>query len=160
MRRKTCAVTCTSYFSLIIVKSLQLRRRRQIVEPHKYCLVRVIVSFGMYFLYFFFPHRLGIRVISLQLEFYLTCLGALIIPVWWVNGLFGWHEFGFGFGFEGAQIQILYLGKLKKMDSDLAQIHLGFQGSKSMDLNSSHKPKNLEIPHPHASSLFSILHKL
>ena len=33
-------------------------------------------------------------------------------------GLFGWHEFGFGF--EGAQIQILCLGKLKEMDSDLA----------------------------------------
>ena len=33
------------FFSLIIVKSLQLRERRQIVEPRKYCLVRVIVLF-------------------------------------------------------------------------------------------------------------------
>ena len=31
------------YFSLIIVKSLQLCKRRQIAEPHKYCLVCVIV---------------------------------------------------------------------------------------------------------------------
>ena len=32
-------------FSLIIVKSLQLYGRRQITEPRKYCLVRVIVFF-------------------------------------------------------------------------------------------------------------------
>ena len=44
---------CTIVFSLIIVKSLQLRKRRQIAEPHKYCLVRVIVFFGVYFLYLF-----------------------------------------------------------------------------------------------------------
>ena len=43
----------TLYFSLIIVKSLQLRGRRQIVEPRKYCLVRVIAFFGVCFLYFF-----------------------------------------------------------------------------------------------------------
>ena len=36
---------CTIVFSLIIVKSLQLRGRRQIAEPRKYCLVRVIVFF-------------------------------------------------------------------------------------------------------------------
>ncbi|KAK9997726.1 hypothetical protein SO802_022412 [Lithocarpus litseifolius] len=33
----------TLYFFLIIVKSLQLRGRKQIAEPRKYCLVRVIV---------------------------------------------------------------------------------------------------------------------
>ena len=51
------------------MKSLQLRGCRQIAEPHKYCLVHVIVFFGVYFLYFFFfvSHRLGIRVNSLQL---------------------------------------------------------------------------------------------
>ena len=38
------------YFSLIIVKSLQLRGRKQIAEPRKYCLVRVIVFFGVCFL--------------------------------------------------------------------------------------------------------------
>ena len=32
-------------FCLIIVKSLQLRKRRQIVKPRKYCLVRVIGFF-------------------------------------------------------------------------------------------------------------------
>ena len=31
------------FFSLIIVKSLQLRRRRQIAKSCKYCLVRVII---------------------------------------------------------------------------------------------------------------------
>ena len=59
------------------------------------------------------------------------------------NGLFGWHRFGF----EWVQIQILCLDKLKELNLNLAQIHLGFQGSKSMDLKFSHKPKNLEIPH-------------
>ena len=44
-----------------------------------------------------------------------------------------------------AQIQILCLSKLKEMDLNLAQIHLGFQEPKSMDLKSPHKPKNLEI---------------
>ena len=40
-------------FFLIIMKSLQLRGHKQISESHKYCLVRVIVFFGVYFLYFF-----------------------------------------------------------------------------------------------------------
>ena len=39
--------------SVIIVKSLQLHGRRQIAKPRKYCLVRVIVFFGMCCLYFF-----------------------------------------------------------------------------------------------------------
>ena len=43
---------------------------------------------------------------------------------------------------------------------DLTQIHLGFLWSESMDLKSPHKPKNLEIPLPHACALFSILHRL
>ena len=44
---------CTIVFSLIIVKSLQLRGRRQIAEPRKYCLVRVIIFFDVCFLYLF-----------------------------------------------------------------------------------------------------------
>ena len=51
--KKIIAASCTLY-SLIIVKSLQLRGRRQIAEPRKYCLVRVIVFFGVCFLYFLF----------------------------------------------------------------------------------------------------------
>ena len=43
VREKNCSRTL--YFSLIIVKSLQLCGRRQIAEPRKYCLVRVIVFF-------------------------------------------------------------------------------------------------------------------
>ena len=43
------------YSSLIIVISLQLRGRRHIVEPRKYCLVRVIVFlWRVFFLYFLF----------------------------------------------------------------------------------------------------------
>ena len=34
---------CTIESPYVIVKSLQLRGRRQIAEPRKYCLVRVIV---------------------------------------------------------------------------------------------------------------------
>ena len=43
-----------------IVKSLQLRGRRQIAEPRKYCLVRVIVFFGVCFLYLFCLSQVGI----------------------------------------------------------------------------------------------------
>ena len=49
-------------WTYFIVKSLQLRGRRQIAEPHKYCLVRVIVSFGVYFLYLFCFSQVGILV--------------------------------------------------------------------------------------------------
>ena len=42
------------YFSLIIVKSLQLRGRRQIAKPLKYYLVRVIVFLWRVFSLFFF----------------------------------------------------------------------------------------------------------
>ena len=44
----------TLYFSLILVKSLQLRGRRQIAEPRKSCLVRVIVFLALCFLYLSF----------------------------------------------------------------------------------------------------------
>ena len=44
---------CTIVSLYFIVKSLQLRGRRQIAEPHKYCLVCVIVFFDVYFLYLF-----------------------------------------------------------------------------------------------------------
>ena len=46
MRGKIVAAFCI--FSLIIVKSLQLRGRRQITELRKYCLVRIIVLFLLY----------------------------------------------------------------------------------------------------------------
>ena len=54
------------YSSLIIVISLQLRGRRQITEPRKYCLVRVIIFFCVFSL-FFVSHRLGIRLNSFQI---------------------------------------------------------------------------------------------
>ena len=44
---------CTIVSPYFIVKSLQLRGRRQIAEPCKYCLVRVIVFFDVCFLYLF-----------------------------------------------------------------------------------------------------------
>ena len=53
------------------MKFLQLRGRRQIAEPRKYCLVRVIIIiffFGVCFsLFVFVSHRLGFRLNSLQL---------------------------------------------------------------------------------------------
>ena len=54
--------SCTLYFFLIIVKSLQLCGRRQIAEPRKYCLVRVIVFFDVCFLYLFCFSHVGILV--------------------------------------------------------------------------------------------------
>ena len=55
----------TLYFSLIIVKSLQLRGRRQIAESHKYCHVHMIIIFffRVCFLYFFVSYRLRISCI-------------------------------------------------------------------------------------------------
>ena len=65
-REKTVAALL--YSSLIIVKSLQFRGRKQIAEPRKYCLVHVIVfSLVCVFSIFFVSHRLAIRVYSLQL---------------------------------------------------------------------------------------------
>ena len=54
LKREKNIVVALCIFSLIIVKSLQLRGRRQIAEPRKYCFVRVIVFFGVCFLYFLF----------------------------------------------------------------------------------------------------------
>ena len=45
-----------------IVKSLQLHGRRQIAEPPKYCLVCVIVFFGVCFLYLFCFSQVGVLV--------------------------------------------------------------------------------------------------
>ena len=53
---------CTIVSPYFIVKSLQLRGRRQIAEPHKYYLVRVIVFFSVCFLYFFCFSQVGILV--------------------------------------------------------------------------------------------------
>ena len=52
---------CTIVSPYFIVKSLQLRGRRQIAEP-QYCLVRVIVLFGVCFLYLFCFSQVGILV--------------------------------------------------------------------------------------------------
>ena len=55
------------YFSLIIVKFLQLRKRRQIVKPHKYCLVRMIIfSLACIFSSFLFLTDWEFRINSLQ----------------------------------------------------------------------------------------------
>ena len=68
MRENIVAASCTLYSSLIIVKFLQFRGRRQIAKPRKYCLVRVIVfSLACVFSIFFVSHKLGIRFNSLQL---------------------------------------------------------------------------------------------
>ena len=53
---------CTIVSPYFIVKSLQLCGRRQIAEPRKYCLVRVIVFFGVCFLYLFCFSQVGILV--------------------------------------------------------------------------------------------------
>ena len=53
---------CTIISPYFIVKSLQLRKRRQIAEPCKYCLVHVIVFFGVCFLYLFCFSHVGILV--------------------------------------------------------------------------------------------------
>ena len=61
-----CSRTLVFSSFLIIVKSLQLRGRRQIAEPRKYCLVRVIFFlwrlFSLFFFFFLVSHRLGIWV--------------------------------------------------------------------------------------------------
>ena len=59
---------CTIVSPYFIVKSLQLHGRRQIAEPCKYCLVRVIVfSLACVFSICFVSHRLGFWLNSLQL---------------------------------------------------------------------------------------------
>lgn len=50
------------------MKSLQLRGRRQIAEPRKYCLVHVIIFFDVYFsLFVLFLTGWDFRLNSLQL---------------------------------------------------------------------------------------------
>ena len=66
-RENIVAEGCTLYSSLIIVISLQLRGCRQITEPHKYCLIHVIVFLWHVFFSIFVSHRLGIQLNSLQL---------------------------------------------------------------------------------------------
>ena len=53
---------CTIVSPYFIVESLQLRGRRQIAKPCKYCFVRVIVFFGVCFLYLFCFSQVGILV--------------------------------------------------------------------------------------------------
>ena len=53
-RENIVTTSCTLYSSLIIVISLQLCGCRQITEPRKYCLVRVIVFLQRVFSLFFF----------------------------------------------------------------------------------------------------------
>ena len=57
--RNIIVASCTLYSSLIIVKSLQLCERRQIVKLRKYCLMRVILFFSVCFLYFFYFSQVG-----------------------------------------------------------------------------------------------------
>ena len=49
---------CTIVSPYFIVKSLQRHGRRQIAEPRKYCLVRVIISLTCVFSICFVSHRL------------------------------------------------------------------------------------------------------
>ena len=67
------------FFSLIIVKSLQLCRCRQIAEPHKYYLMRVIVFLWHVFSLFLSLTSWEFRVNSLRrmewLGLYLKCCG-------------------------------------------------------------------------------------
>ena len=56
----------TLYFSLIIMKSLQLYGCRQIAEPHKYCLVCAIIFLWRVFSLFCFSQFWEFRVNSLQ----------------------------------------------------------------------------------------------
>ena len=53
---------CTIVSPYFIVESLQLRGRRQIAEPRKYCFVRMIVFFDVCFLYLFCFSQVGILV--------------------------------------------------------------------------------------------------
>ena len=53
---------CNIVSPYFIVKSLQFRGRRAIAEPRKYCLVHVIIFFGVCFLYLFYFSQVGILV--------------------------------------------------------------------------------------------------
>ena len=63
---------CIIVSPYFIVKSLQLRGRRQIAEPRKYYLVRVIV--------FFFTCVFSICFVSHRLEFWLNSLQLVSEP--------------------------------------------------------------------------------
>ena len=63
--------SCTIVSPYFIVKSLQFRGRRQIAEPRKYRLVRVIVFFDVCFLYLFCFSQIEILVkIPYNMELY------------------------------------------------------------------------------------------
>ena len=83
--RKNCSRIFVFFF-LIIVKSLQLCGRRQIAEPRKYCLVRVIILFGVCFLYFFVSHRLGFRLNSLQIYHIIFNNISINFQLGWILG--------------------------------------------------------------------------
>ena len=69
---------CTIVSPYFIVKSLQLRGRRQIAEPRKYCFVRVIVFFDVCFLYLFFvSHRLKFFLVKIPYTYRLDILVIL-----------------------------------------------------------------------------------
>ena len=71
----------TLYFSLIIVKSLQLRERRQIVELRKYCLIRVIIFLWRMFSLFCFSQVWEFRVNSLHLSAALDSFDNLFLSL-------------------------------------------------------------------------------
>ena len=80
VRGKTIATPCIS-FSPIIVKSLQLRGRRQIAESRKYCLVHVIIFlwrvFSLFFLFLigwefgFIPYTLSLAYCTTYIFIYI-----------------------------------------------------------------------------------------
>ena len=78
MRENIVAASCTLYYSLIIVKSLQLRGRRQIAEPRKYCLVHVIVFLWRVFSLFLFLTGWEFGLIPYNPLFLSFVLGPLI----------------------------------------------------------------------------------
>ena len=86
----------TLNFSLIIVKSLQLCRRGQIAESHKYCLMRVIVFlWHMFSLIFCFSQVGNLRLISLHksASSLIGIYPKLFIVCWvWNNVSIGLHH--------------------------------------------------------------------
>ena len=67
VRENIVAESCIMYSSLIIVKSLQLRGRRQIAEPRKYCFMRV--TFLLFFFFFSFWHVFSLFLFLTSWEF-------------------------------------------------------------------------------------------
>ena len=62
--RKKTVLPHSIFFSLKIVKSLQLRGRRQIVELRKYCLVCYYFSLAYIFLFFYISQIWELHVYS------------------------------------------------------------------------------------------------